>query len=155
MKDQPYWRGNPDSKVQGAYMGPTWGRQDPGGPHVGPMILVIWECMVGGCSRKWYSFVFHSDLSIIKATLWTCCLPWLIWLIWYVWLNDVLHVFICKMSISMKRDHLQWLVCCEIYPINRTHDDVVPHFEAETKLPPFRRGYFHKHFRERKCLHFA
>ena len=32
----------PDSKVHGAYMGPTWGRQDPGGPHVGPMNLAIW-----------------------------------------------------------------------------------------------------------------
>ena len=31
----------PDSKVHGAYMGPTWGRQDPGGPHVGPMNLAI------------------------------------------------------------------------------------------------------------------
>ena len=29
----------PDSKVQGANMGPIWGRQDPGGPHVGPMNL--------------------------------------------------------------------------------------------------------------------
>ena len=28
---------NPDSKVHEAYKGPTWGRQDPGGPHVGPM----------------------------------------------------------------------------------------------------------------------
>ena len=36
---------NPDSKVHGAYMGPTWGRQDPGGPHVGPMIIAIWECL--------------------------------------------------------------------------------------------------------------
>ena len=27
----------PDSKVHGANMGPIWGRQDPGGPHVGPM----------------------------------------------------------------------------------------------------------------------
>ena len=34
---------NPDNKVHGAYMGPTWGQQDPGGPHVGPMILSIWE----------------------------------------------------------------------------------------------------------------
>ena len=34
--------GLPDSKVHGAYMGPTWDRQDPGGPHVGPMILAIW-----------------------------------------------------------------------------------------------------------------
>ena len=24
-------------------MGPTWGRQDPGGPHVGPMNLAIWD----------------------------------------------------------------------------------------------------------------
>ena len=31
----------PDSKVHGAYMGPTWGWQDPGGPHVGPMNLAI------------------------------------------------------------------------------------------------------------------
>ena len=27
----------PDSKVHGANMGPIWGRQDLGGPHVGPM----------------------------------------------------------------------------------------------------------------------
>ena len=37
---------NPDSKVHGAYMGPTWGSQDPGGPHVGPMNLAIRESMV-------------------------------------------------------------------------------------------------------------
>ena len=23
-------------------MGPIWGQQDPGGPHVGPMNFVIW-----------------------------------------------------------------------------------------------------------------
>ena len=33
---------DPDSKVHGANMGPIWGRQDPGGPHVGPMNLAIW-----------------------------------------------------------------------------------------------------------------
>ena len=32
----------PDSKVHGANMGSTWGRQDPGRPHVGPMNLAIW-----------------------------------------------------------------------------------------------------------------
>ena len=32
----------PDSKVHGADMGPTWGRQDPGGPHVGLMNFAIW-----------------------------------------------------------------------------------------------------------------
>ena len=33
----------PDSKVHGANMGPTWGRQNTGGPRVGPMNLAIWD----------------------------------------------------------------------------------------------------------------
>ena len=37
------WHGKaPDSKVHGANMGPIWGRQDPGGPHVGPLNLATW-----------------------------------------------------------------------------------------------------------------
>ena len=36
---------NPDSKVHGANMGPIWGPQDPGGPHVGPMNFAIWEVL--------------------------------------------------------------------------------------------------------------
>ena len=32
----------PDSKVHGANMGSIWGRQGPGGPHVGPMKFSIW-----------------------------------------------------------------------------------------------------------------
>ena len=31
-----------DSKGHGANMGPIWDRQDPGGPHVGPMTFAIW-----------------------------------------------------------------------------------------------------------------
>ena len=34
---------NPDSKAHGASMGHIWGRQDPGGSHVGPMNFAIWE----------------------------------------------------------------------------------------------------------------
>ena len=34
---------NPDSKADGANMGPVWGRQDPGGPHIGHMNFAIWE----------------------------------------------------------------------------------------------------------------
>ena len=33
---------NPDSQVHGANMGSTW---DPGGLHIGPMNLAIWESM--------------------------------------------------------------------------------------------------------------
>ena len=36
---QPY----PDGKAHVANMGPIWGRQDPGGPHVGLMNFAIWE----------------------------------------------------------------------------------------------------------------
>ena len=36
----------PDSKIRGASMGPIWDRQDPGGPHVGPMNFVIWDVML-------------------------------------------------------------------------------------------------------------
>ena len=32
---------DPDSKVHGTSMGSTWGRQDPGGPHVGHVNLAI------------------------------------------------------------------------------------------------------------------
>ena len=34
---------NPLSKVHAANMGPNWGRQDPGGPHGGPMNFATWE----------------------------------------------------------------------------------------------------------------
>ena len=33
---------SPDSKVRGANIGTIWGRQDAGGPHVGPMNFAIW-----------------------------------------------------------------------------------------------------------------
>ena len=32
----------------GTYMGPIWGRQDPGGPHVVPMNFAIWEGIFSG-----------------------------------------------------------------------------------------------------------
>ena len=32
-------------EVHGANMGPIWGRQDPGGPHDGPMNFAIWDCL--------------------------------------------------------------------------------------------------------------
>ena len=32
----------PDGKVHGANMGPIWGREDSGGPHVDPMNYAIW-----------------------------------------------------------------------------------------------------------------
>ena len=44
-----------DSKDHGTNLGPIWGRQDPGGPHVGPMKFAIWGCL------------FSLDLCRFKA----------------------------------------------------------------------------------------
>ena len=42
-----------DSKVNGANMGPIWGRQDPGGPHVGPMNFAIWDSWQSRGNNTW------------------------------------------------------------------------------------------------------
>ena len=47
---------NADSKVYGANMGPIWGRQDPGGPHGGPMnFFYLGIVFILQCSRVLFS----------------------------------------------------------------------------------------------------
>ena len=53
---------SPDSKVHGVNMGPIWGRQDPGGPQVGPMNLAIWV-----------SLCVMRSFDIYLALVWTSC----------------------------------------------------------------------------------
>ena len=48
----------PDSKVPGANMGPIWGQQDPGGPHVGPVNIAIW---VYWQALKYFTLEFHTQ----------------------------------------------------------------------------------------------
>ena len=54
---------SPDSKVHGANMGPIWGRQDPGGSHVGPMNFAIW--VVIGFYRN--PFLHMTLVIVIEA----------------------------------------------------------------------------------------
>ena len=56
------WRDVPDSKVHGDIMGPIWGPQDPGGPHVGPMNLAIW----GGYDFKCVNFKHSLGVTILN-----------------------------------------------------------------------------------------
>ena len=35
----------PDSKIHGANMGPVWGQQYPGRPHVGLTNVAIWDVL--------------------------------------------------------------------------------------------------------------
>ena len=55
----------PDSKVHGANMGPIWGRQDPGGPHVGPMNFPFWAMDTALCQELllWC----HDNMAIIDS----------------------------------------------------------------------------------------
>ena len=54
---------NHDSKIHGANVGSTWGRQDPGGSHVGHMNHAIWEGMV-----MWEAFSCRD--VIMSGTFW-------------------------------------------------------------------------------------
>ena len=67
----------PDSKVHGANMGPIWGRQDPGGPHVDPMNFVLWvdsvvDILGENCLCYNYSeadFMYFASLHVSVAIL--------------------------------------------------------------------------------------
>ena len=60
--------GIPDSKVHGANMRPIWGRQDPGGPHVGPMNFHLQASSVLRNPYKRYFVNFHDSLAILAVT---------------------------------------------------------------------------------------
>ena len=75
---------SPDSKVHGANMGPIWGRQDPGGHHVGPMLAALTKlfllsltnmdtpCSMSGLtwnsSRKLYQECANTNTHLWKVT---------------------------------------------------------------------------------------
>ena len=61
----PASRAIPDSKVHGANMGPIWGRQDPGGPHVGPMNFAI----IDGINAPGQPGLSNSRRRILGACL--------------------------------------------------------------------------------------
>ena len=68
----------PESKVHGANMGPIWGRQDPGGPHVAPWTLLsgMLRIQFMGTFReialKWISQKAFCIKSILVQVM-ACC----------------------------------------------------------------------------------
>ena len=52
----------PESKVHEANMGTIWGRQNPSGPHVGPMNIAIWVfCLHPHCFKIQFG---NADLGM-------------------------------------------------------------------------------------------
>ena len=60
---------NPDSKIDGANMGPTWGRQDPGGPHGGHVNPVIWKVAYIPLKRTHMLCVYLFNSVIAKVSI--------------------------------------------------------------------------------------
>ena len=58
----------PDSKVHGANMGPIWGRQDPGGPHVGPINIAIWDVVYININSLLFKPCKICNEDVIKHT---------------------------------------------------------------------------------------
>ena len=48
-------------------MGPTWGRQDPGGPHVSPMILVIWDLSIHMDNMPIHQICFIRHITMVQC----------------------------------------------------------------------------------------
>ena len=65
----------PDSKVHGANMGLTWGRQDPGGPHVGPINLAIREIRSSKIPRSFGAAWLNLNDGNIVITFFCGCVP--------------------------------------------------------------------------------
>ena len=64
------WIIYPDSKVHGANFGPIWGRQDPGGPHVGRMNFAIWVVLFR------YAQHLRQFILIFPVPLFHCMSRW-------------------------------------------------------------------------------
>ena len=72
----------PDSKVHGANMGPIWGRQDPGGTHVGPMNFVVLDQLFHNIPSKklinnlisisWGHWAYAINVFIVRQPLCVC-----------------------------------------------------------------------------------
>ena len=69
--EKKYVYKHPDIKVHGANMGPICGRQDPGGPHVGPMNFAIWAASKA-MTHAFVHVASNNDLTAINGCYYEC-----------------------------------------------------------------------------------
>ena len=86
----------PNSQVHGANMGPFWGQQDPGGPHVGPMNFAIWVVMaahnVTVYIRSWIMDIHNCIMDIHRYhELWMSIIEKVISMIEF-WIPMIAHI---------------------------------------------------------------
>ena len=111
-------------------MGPIWGRQDPGGPHVGSMNLAIWES-----THRFYLRVSDLQISYRYLTTWQCTrvgpnngwqgacptgmasntlLPW-IQLVATQYFIDGLQAYRAQVAVYLYNNCVGWLVIVLVY----------------------------------------
>ena len=96
----------PESKTDGANMGPIWGRQDPVGPHVGPMNFAI-----GGLTSPNAVIVASFRFKITAASpkgQWVKMLMWKIYIILY---RKMPQLYIQQIL----RNYLKMIIVLSIY----------------------------------------
>ena len=113
----PSWvPATPDRKVHGANMGPIWGRQDPGGPHVGPMNFAIWDtirlnCLPVGKLALWIPVFKSLSKPSILATMFEMPIFYAL-----VHTHDGLFVhYTISLSPLYKLSPRHWTYACQIY----------------------------------------
>ena len=80
---------NSDNKFHGANMGPIWGRQDPGGPHVGPMNFAIreWFYLCRRGNDSWHKYTSHVFGSLCWESISTLMSPPSSMVMTYLWFS--------------------------------------------------------------------
>ena len=114
----------PDSKVHGANIGPIWGRQDPGGPHVGPMNFVIWGTL-SSVNQK-HNTVKVSNVCFLNVNVYFGLSPSIcsqIYIYIYIHLLRFIEIFIRnKDQLYLKR--MQTCLCNTYYTKSSTNSSV-------------------------------
>ena len=77
----------PDSKIHGANVRPTWGRQEPGGTHVGHTTLAIWDTLN------------HPALCLFRTEHWSLCLHIFITYSWHIFNTISQHVLTAESGV--------------------------------------------------------
>ena len=105
---------NPDSKIHGANMRPTWVLPAPDGPHVGPMNLAIWEYTWYMCNFK-HAFCLSCLLCFVAHTaslLFYFLSSW--WFRWCICVPGHLTPMMSTMLMARGVTRGQWDLVCQL-----------------------------------------
>ena len=144
----------PDSKVHGAIMGPTWGRQDPVGPHIGHINLAIWvvTCMHVNTLRPRQNvrhfaedtckcFFLNANVRIpIKKSLWGCVLsvyPFPLW--WLIIVISKSEVWTITHCLGLGHETMVCAVCLSILLLKFVLKDPIDDIPALVQIMAWHR----------------